>query len=173
MNLILILSSLLIMSILNISSTPDSLFDNKARSVSKNGMEVKWRFDEYRIYFEMKAPTQGWVAIGFNESSALEGTYLIMGHVANHQAAVVEHFVQSPGQYSPIKDLGGTVEVQDIGGQEESKLTKLSFSLPLTAVDHYRKSFTSGADYNLLIAYSQEDDFQHHSVMRTSVKIQL
>jgi hypothetical protein len=173
MNLTLILSTLLIMSILKISITTDPLFDENARSVSKNGMEIKWRFDENRIYFEMKAPTKGWLAIGFNEASALKGTYLIMGQVANHQAVVVEHFVQNPGQYSPIKDLGGTVEVQDIVGWEEALFTKLSFSLPLAAVDHYRKSLTSGANYNLLIAYSQEDDFQHHSVMRTSVKIQL
>ncbi|CAD5250518.1 MULTISPECIES: DOMON domain-containing protein [unclassified Imperialibacter] len=141
--------------------------------IRKNGMEVIWAHQDDRVQFELKAPTTGWVAIGFNEADQLKNTYLIMGRVANNLATVKEHFVVEPGDYRPIETFGAPVLVDSIEGLESEDGTVIRFSLPIEAIDAYRKDLEPGKSYSLLMAFSLEDDFQHHSVMRTQTTIQL
>jgi hypothetical protein len=143
------------------------------KRIYENGMEVTWEFKNDRIDFTMSAPTAGWVAIGFNEQSDITGTYLIMGNVKNNKPQVVEYYTLSPGKYKSISELGGKVEVNNINGNENNENTKLQFSLPIKSSCQYKRDLTKGKKYFLVIAYSRSDDFQHHSMMRTSLKIEL
>lgn len=146
---------------------------NQTNSIRKNGMEVTWAYENNRVQFEMKAPTTGWIAIGFNEAGQLKNTYLIMGRVANNLVKVKEHFIVEPGDYRSIETFGAPVLVDAIEGLENEEGTVIRFSLPIEAIDAYRKSLEPGTHYSLLMAFSLEDDFQHHSVMRTQTTIQL
>ena len=141
---------------------------NGAKIVSKNQMNVSWHFGNERIYFEMSAPTDGWVTIGFNTQSGTTGAYLLMGNIINGKVNVVEHFTKSPGNYSPITKLGAESQVENIEGIEKNNNTLIKFSLPKKAFSKYQKDLLEGNEYNMIIAYSREDDFQHHSMMRTS-----
>jgi hypothetical protein len=143
------------------------------KSIIKNGMEVNWQYKGDRVFFEMKAPTDGWVAIGFNNSESTTGNYLIMGNVINAKTTVTEHYTLSPGNYKTFNELKVNNSVADIWGTETNKGTILKFSLPIIAVNKYARNLNEGSQYELLIAFSQEDDFQHHSTMRTSVKTSL
>lgn len=143
------------------------------RKISKNGMTVEWKYNNDRLEIMIKSPKQGWVAIGFNESSSLKGTYLIMGNVIDENVNVVEYYTLEPGLYKPIAELGGNAEAIIVSGIESNNKTTIKFSLPIASDSKFKKHLTKGATYNLLMAYSLEDDFQHHSVMRTSVKIKL
>lgn len=147
--------------------------ENYPKFISKNGMEVSWHYNKDRIYFKMSAPTDGWLAIGFNSTTRIEGTYLIMGNVINGKANVVEHFTLSPGNYKTISSLGATAQLEEVKGSEESNKTIIEFSLPIKAWSKYQKDLTKGIEYTMIIAFSQEDDFQHHSSMRTAVNINL
>lgn len=145
----------------------------KTKMLSKNGMRVKWHYENHKIFFEMKAPTNGWVTIGFNTSENLTGAYLLMGRIINKKAEIVEHYTSSPGNYSPIASLGGEIKVSEVEGQQKNGETFLQFSLPVLAKDTYRKNLSQGKEYVMILAYSQEDDFQHHSIMRTSIQVEL
>jgi len=142
-------------------------------SVSKNGMEVSWEFDGDLVSFEMAAPTQGWVTIGFNTTEGMTGCYLLMGRVFKGKAEVVEHFTQSPGNYAPITKYDVKSQVKQQSGAENEKLTVIQFSIPQKAISKYQKDLFPNSEYVMVMAYSQEDDFQHHSTMRTSVKVKL
>ncbi len=144
-----------------------------AKTVSKNEMKVSWYYKNDSIFFEMSAPTDGWVTIGFNDSSEITGTYLIMGNVINGKPNVVEHYTLSPGNYKSLSDLGEKPHVGNIMGDENSGITTLKFSLPITPKSKYHRDLTEGNAYTMTIAYSLEDDFQHHSVMRTSINVKL
>lgn len=163
-------SFLLLISVIavNFSCTAQN---NEQKSITKNKMNVSWHYENDRIYFEMIAPTDGWVTIGFNDKNGMSGAYLLMGNIIDNKVKLVEHYTHSPGNYSPITDLGATSNVEDIEGIEHSKSTQIKFSLPTHAVNKYQKDLTEGQSYNMIIAYSQEDDFQHHSIMRTSIPI--
>lgn len=143
------------------------------KSVSKNGMTVTWTYYTERVSFSIEAPTNGWVAIGFNEKEELSDTYLIMGSMFQNKVRVVEHYILESGNYKPISDLGVSSTVTDIYGIESKGKTKISFSIPIQSQSKFRKDLSPGNTYSLLIAYSQEDDFMHHSRMRSSLQIEL
>jgi hypothetical protein len=143
------------------------------KQLSKNGMTVRWQHQNGRVFFEMKAPTSGWVAIGFNEAAELTGTYLLMGCITDGEPLLAEHTVLSPGDYRPMDQLGRPEVATDVSGETKAGITTIRFSLPIEAIDSYRKPLGEGFQYTLLLAYSESDDFQHHSRMRTSLPITL
>ncbi|MEM6696990.1 MAG: DOMON domain-containing protein [Bacteroidota bacterium] len=141
--------------------------------VERNGMTVKWKIKYERIHFEMEAPTDGWLAIGFNEKEGLVGTNLIMGAVKNNQVTMTDDFIVSFGNPQPIEKLGGSNQLSDQKGKEQEGRTTIVFSMPIEAADEFHIDLKKGKTIHLLIAYSTSDDFDHHSIMRTSAEITL
>lgn len=146
---------------------------NEVKTVSRNNMNVSWHFEDGRVFLEMEAPTQGWITIGFNTHSGIENAYLLMGNVVSGKANVVEHYTLSPGNYKSIASLGAIIQVSDVEGLQTSDKTILKFSLPVKANSKFQKELSEGKFYHLSLAYSREDNFQHHSIMRTSVQVKL
>ncbi|MBD79495.1 MAG: hypothetical protein CL840_11310 [Crocinitomicaceae bacterium] len=151
----------------------DPLQPLETKTITKNQMIINWYHQKDRVFFELSAPTTGWLAIGFNQSSGLTRTYLIMGNVVKGETSVVEHYTESPGNYSPISSYGDKNRVDNVNGSEIEGKTSIKFSVPVRALYKYHKDLDKGLDYTMLIAYSREDDFQHHSIMRSSVSIKL
>ncbi len=145
----------------------------KGNKVVKNEMHVEWEYTNKEIEFTMAAPTSGWVTIGFNSKQGMAGCYLLMGRVVNGKVEVVEHYTQSPGKYAPISTYDVRPQVKVISGIEEDGETTIQFKLPQKAISKYQKDLTKNSEYYMVLAYSNHDDFQHHSAMRTSVKIKL
>ncbi|MCI4667235.1 MAG: DOMON domain-containing protein [Bacteroidia bacterium] len=143
------------------------------KQIEKNDMKVSWEFEKDVINIRLSAPTQGWIAIGFNEVSGLKGNYLLMARVVEGKAELVEHFVFAPGDYQAITKSSPNPKVIEVSGQEENGTTDISFSLKGNFSDEFRKSLVPKKDYHLLMAYSVSDNFKHHSRMRTSIKIRL
>ena len=141
--------------------------------VSVNGMEVNWRHQKNKIIFEVKAPTEGWVTVGFNETQAITGAYLLMGRVREMQPEVVEHVTLSPGNYKPISKKNDQCRLTVIEGKETKNSTNITFSVESGPDCQYQKILKKGMSYWMVLAYSVDDDFQHHSIMRTAVRVVL
>lgn len=141
--------------------------------VGKNNMTVRWKIEKEHIHFEVEAPTNGWVAIGFNETTSLAGTYLLMGRIRKGKAELVEHYTEKPGSYKPIADYGILSQATGISGDEKGNTTRLHYAIPIKKASKYHKQLSPDSKWTLLLAYSLDDDFQHHSIMRTSVEIKL
>ena len=141
--------------------------------VLKNEMKVSWNYQQDRIFFEISAPTDGWVAIGFNAGSDLTGAYLLMGRVVAGEVEVVEYVTLSPGDYRPITTMGEQSQVAGIRGMGNAMTTQLRFSIPIQTSHAFRKDLSEGAQFTMTMAFSRSKDFQHHSVMRTSVEVTL
>ncbi len=141
------------------------------KTITKNNMTVSWEIRSDTLYVEAFAPTEGWVAIGLNTDDQLQGTNLIMGCVIKGEVFIEDHYIRRPGDHLPIISLGGKDALQHRTGKEDALGTTIRFQLPLKAVDKFHLHLEACKAYYLLMAYSQEDDFNHHSMMRTSVKI--
>lgn len=141
------------------------------KEVHKNGMIIRWHYQGNRILIEMSAPTNGWVTVGFNDQDRIKGAYLLMGRVLNKQAEVVEHYTIASGNYRSIEALGVKSAVQQIFGEQKDGKTRLKFSLPIEAPTKYQKSLKKGQGWIMILAYSSDTNFQHHSRMRTSLKV--
>jgi len=147
--------------------------EHPKKTVKQNGMEVSWFIQDNRVYFEMQAPTEGWVAIGLHTKNQLQGTNLIMGSISNQGLKVEDHYIQAVGKHQETKAIGGGNALLDTHGKASKTQTTIAFSLPLQAPDIFHKNLKEGKTYYLLMAYSEEDDFQHHSRMRTTISITL
>jgi len=145
------------------------------KMVNKNEMKVQWYHQNNRVFFEMSAPTKGWVTIGFNDQNKLKNAYLIMGRLVTPQAnaEVVEHFTSAPGNYRSIESLGKVPAIQHVYGEQKNGRTILKFSLPVIPKSKYQQALSPGRNCVLILAYSTHTDFQHHSIMRTSLNITL
>jgi DOMON domain len=141
--------------------------------IEKNGMVVNWQFEGEYLAVQMSAPSDGWVAIGFNTADGLSGTNLIMAAVSDAKTLLSDRYIVAPGDHRSIEDLGGIPSLLLDTGLEKSGTTTISFKIRTEASDKYHFDLSPGKVFHLLLAYSLEDDFMHHSVMRTSVKITL
>ncbi len=145
----------------------------KPQKIEKNGMSVEWEIQGEWLHVKMEAPTTGWVAIGLNPVEGLEGTNLIMAAVETGAVSLSDRYIVAPGDHRSIADLGGTPALTLLEGAESDRLTRIAFKMPLEASDRFHHGLGIGKKIHLLMAFSLEDDFMHHSVMRTSVEISL
>lgn len=143
------------------------------KTIESGGMIMNWSVQEDHINIELLSPRQGWVAVGFNNSNALKGSMLLMARVRNGKAEVVEHYVIAAGNYQPAKVLGSSPIVTDISGSEDMTGTSISFKLPLDHSGPHHIALVEGRDYFVHLAYSLDDDFQHHSISRTLEQLTL
>lgn len=147
--------------------------ESEWKSRERNGMLFRWKIKGDHLLIQMSSPQQGWVAIGFNTRTGLKGTHLIMGNVDRGNAVVSDRFIVAPGDHRAIETLGGDAWPDEVGGTEDASGTTLNFQLPLNRSDEWHHRLTPGNQYHVLMAFSREDDFQHHSMMRTEITIQL
>jgi hypothetical protein len=143
------------------------------KTTTVNGMTFQWRFDKDHLQCRATAPTKGWVAIGFHTKDELRGTNLIMGAVEQGYVTIDDRFIVKPGDHQSIIELGGSEAVVQRTGKEENGTTSISFSIPVSVNDKFHHNLVEGKEYYVLMAFSQEDDFQHHSIMRTTIKLKL
>lgn len=143
------------------------------KSIEVNGMTFLWMFNGGLLRCEASAPTTGWVAVGFNTQNELRGTNLIMGAIEQEFLNMDDQYIVKPGDHRSVIQLGGSEALTKRGGKEEDGITTISFSLPQLANDKFHHNLIQGVEYYVLLAFSQEDDFKHHSIMRTTIKLKL
>ena len=177
MNPLLIISFLIPVAVifLNLSGwvDPDGKISGEWSQIERNGMTLRWSAGKEFLDLEMRSPQQGWVAIGFNPRSGLKGTHLLMGRVQNGKAEVSDRTILAPGDHQAISNLGEVPWPIQVKGSESSSGTVVRFRLPLHRSDQWRHQLEAGRTYYVLMAFSRSDDFDHHSIMRTEVKITL
>ncbi len=134
-------------------------------------MLFQWQITDGRLHCKLTAPTEGWVAVGFNPQKGLAGTNLIMGCVENGILTLEDRFIVKPGLHKSKLELGSPDNLDDKAGWEAFGMTSISFTIPLEASDPYSHSLKPGQLCHILLAYSLEDNFLHHSLRRTSLGI--
>ncbi len=165
------MKSYFLLGVVLLFNTKSIYCQNNMKIVYKNRMSVQWKFEADRLYFELEAPTAGWVAIGFNTNEEMKGNYLIMANIINNEVNVEEHYTSSPGNYKSFKLLHINSSVLNVSGTSKHDSSFIRFSLPILANSKFARDFVKGQPYWLMLAYSEADDFQHHSMMRTFEKI--
>lgn len=143
-------------------------------STQRNGMILRWHYTPAQVHFEMQAHTQGWLAVGFNRQQQLAGTNLIMGAVNAEQRLLIEdRYIVRFGQHEAKTALGAVSRLSAQSGSYAGGATTIRFVLPIRADDPYSHDLQAGSGCWLLLAFSAEPDFQHHSRMRTWAEVRL
>ncbi|MDX1958280.1 MAG: DOMON domain-containing protein [Leptospiraceae bacterium] len=163
--------SILVMFLLEVNGVDSQ--NNKAKEINYNDMNVSWKYEDKFLIFRMRSKSKGWMAIGFNETSELKGTKLIMGAITKDSVVVSERYIIEPGVHKSLTELGLKEEIQIQNYKEVNGIKEIEFKLPVASKQKFSKNLTRGNKIHLLIAYSLENDFMHHSISRTSIPIEL
>jgi hypothetical protein len=140
------------------------------RTASAAGVEFRWALEGRFLHGCMRARTRGWVTVGFNTRPTLDGARLVMGRVVDGQPQLEVHQAQPP-RHARIVGAENVVRVS--GGAQEAGLSRVCFVMPLDPVDPLDVTLVAGSPTHLVLAWSHEPDFDHHSADRGAVNVPL
>jgi len=143
------------------------------KSVEKNGMLFAWKINGAYMECEVSSPGQGWLAIGFNEEDKIVGSNLIMGAAEYGHFKMNDRYVVAFGRHESVLSLGANEALMNRDVVEKTKGTTMSFKIKRKNTDKYHVILEEGKEIYIWLAYSENDNFAHHSAMRTSLKITL
>jgi hypothetical protein len=138
-------------------------------------VDLTWEVGNGDVAVSVTAPTDGWVAVGFEPSMAMKDANIIIGYVSGGEVFISDDWGDGPTSHKPDIDLGGTNDVTDASGSESGGSTTLSFTIPLDSGDGYDRILTPGATVKVLLAYGREgaDDFAGFHAWAKTVEINL
>lgn len=144
-----------------------------ARSVALGGMDFLWSHADGRLHGRLNAPGTGWLAVGFNAERTLRGTRFVIAAVATPPPRAEVHIAQPP-EHRSVEDLTGQPSgLGDVAGGYADGRSTLSFSLPHQSGDRFGHDLSPGRTIHLMLAWSHEPDFDHHSAWRGHTDVTL
>ncbi len=129
-------------------------------------MSFEYVVENDSVWVEIKALTYGWLAVGFNDKNEIVGSDLKMFCVKDGHLEAEDQFVRGFQLHPADSKIGGTNNIRRLKGWESEEGTRITFKIPLVSKDEYDYSHQLGANFWLILAYSIDDDFEHHSIMR-------
>lgn len=145
----------------------DGEYQNRLSS-SRIKMDLYWSVREDRIYFGLKAPTQGWVALGLNSGVPLmRGADILIGYVKDGQLYLEDSYANSRIGHQTDIQLGGRNDVHDRASTQDEGGTIIEFSRRLDTGDRFDRPIRPAEKLMILLAYGQSDDLiSYHDRMR-------
>lgn len=150
-------------------------------------MEVNWTIDDEFIYIGLKAPTKGWVGIGWRNGVPLEeeeegkiGVDQYMGFVADGKLSMHDAF-QDKDKAPPTsdtaltgkikgKDVKGKDNIEQAAGTEDASSTTIEFKRKLNTQDIFDNPVPAQGE--VYVAYGPKDDFtSYHGDKRKEVVV--
>lgn len=139
-------------------------------TIAVKGMEFKYEILEDKVKIVLAAPTKGWVGVGFNTQNSIVESDLYLFRVKDGRTEGLDMKVISFGNPQEDQVLGGTIDFSKLKGKEENGTTQITFQLPLNTRDQYDFDHQLNKPFWLILAYSTQDDFGHHSRVREHIK---
>jgi hypothetical protein len=151
------------------------VFNGFGETVIAENWTVSWEFVGNEIAFTLKAPTTGWVSIGFNPSRVMKDGEYVLGYVKDGNTVVRQDFGTGMFSHKSVTELGWKQNIGIVSGNEEGGNTVIVFTLPLSWGESYGITFEKGKTYKVLVAYgpSDADNFTSKHRKRDSLNITL
>jgi len=134
------------------------------------GISVSWQNDASILYVSLTSPGTGWVGIGFDPVSKMQGANFILAAVAGGLLSIDDEF----GIAQTSHRADALSNVIQAAGQEAGGATIVEFAIPLASGDAEDKTLAPGQTVTVLLAYSAGDDsFTARHSARSSTTITL
>jgi len=138
------------------------------------GVDVHWSNDEYRLRVGLVSPGTGFVAIGFDPESQMQGANYIVASMHEGELTIRDDYGHE--QLAHIEDTsrGGQDNIITAAGNEWPDQTVIEFVIPLDSGDAMDKPLLPGYQYTILVSYhSLLDSFSNRHTRRGSGLIQI
>lgn len=135
-------------------------------------MRVVWNHTDEGVEFLVHAPTRGWVAIGFNGHDGIVGADLFMASEQSGVPVAEHHRVVAPGEHPRVERVGGRSALirGEVGFDERGHTVARLVVDPAKLAG---AALRTGVETWLVVAFSVEPEFDHHSRMRRHVPVTL
>lgn len=149
-----------------------------AMGVEAGGMRVTWDFvleeETGRLLrLVVRAPTEGWVAVGFNSVDDIVGAELVMARVVAGRAEADNRWVVAAGDHRSVTDLGMASRILSVQEGQTRVGIEMRIDLLPQVEEASRMRLERGTVLYLIVAYSVSPDFYHHSRFRRHIRIVL
>jgi len=138
-------------------------------------VQLGWTVEGETLALTVSAPTDGWVAVGFEPTMAMKDADIVMGYVAGTETFVRDDWGDGPTSHRSDIELGGTDDVTNVSGSESGLSTTLSYTIPLDSGDPFDHVLVPGTTVKVLLAYGREGDdgFTGYHAWAETVEIDL
>lgn len=135
-------------------------------------MELHWTIEGDSIDIGLRAPTRGWLAIGWDPSGPIMyGEDILIGYIRGKELFLQDYFASTSVMHANDVSLGGRDDVLESSGSEDQQSTTIEFRRRLETDDRFDRPITR-APHTVQLAYAPNDDFvTYHGEKRTVVKI--
>ncbi|MEE9457194.1 MAG: DOMON domain-containing protein [bacterium] len=144
-------------------------------SITIDGITFTWKPEGKNLNATVKAPTTGWVAVGFDPAIVMKDANLIIGYVKDGQVFIRDDYGSGLFGHDADVNGGGQDNVTNKSGKEEGGVTEISFTIPLDSGDERDRKLFVGQTHKVLFAYGPDgaDNFktQHQVRTKTDLKI--
>jgi hypothetical protein len=138
-------------------------------SITIDRITFTWQPEGKNLNATVKAPTTGWVAVGFDPAIMMKDANLIIGYVKNGQVFIRDDYGSTLINHKGDVYGGGQDNVTNKRGKEEDGVTEISFTIPLDSGDERDRKLVVGQTHKVLFAYGPDgaDDFKTQHRVRT------
>ncbi len=170
---VIIVSVFLFFNLAQSKTVKQSINRQGYNEISAAGITLQWKISGPLLEVVVSAPTDGWVAVGFDPTSLMKDANIIIGFVRDGAPEIRDDFGSWYNSHDPDESQGGSNDVIIRGGSESGKKTELAFALPLDSGDPNDRTLVEGKTYTVILAYGTVDDFTTRHKKRTRVEITL
>ncbi|MCR4421438.1 MAG: hypothetical protein GYA61_03840 [Spirochaetales bacterium] len=167
----------ILMFYINISSQNKIIVDG---IINPNEYTNKYSFDNNNfivyaeilkdiVYFGIESNASGWIAIGFDPTSAMKDADMILAVVLDKEVKAFDTY--STGIFGPHPDdtsINGTYDILSFAGKKDNNKIYFEFSRKTDTKDSKDKPILKGKEIKLLWAYSDSTDIKSKHKKRGS-----
>lgn len=134
------------------------------------GIAVSWQNDAAVLYVALVSPGTGWVGIGLDPTSRMQGANYILAAVSDGVLSITDEF----GVSGTLHRTDAQSNVIQAAGHEADGSTVLEFAIPLSSGDLEDKALAPWQTVAVLLALSQnQDNFTARHTARSATSITL
>ena len=145
-------------------------------SLSVRDMQLSWRFDDELIYFELGAPTNGWLGIAFGPTpglgaGAVGGAGVVAGYIADGEVVVRDDYGCESYAHCADSAIGGTHDLVDVSGEEVPGWTEIRFAMPREALEPFDVGIDPDTTMDVVLGYGFLDRLEDNRFARYTIRI--
>ncbi|MFQ6033972.1 MAG: DOMON domain-containing protein [Candidatus Bipolaricaulia bacterium] len=135
------------------------------------GIDLYWTVLGDQIYFGLRSPGSGWVALALSPSGpVMQGGDIIIGYLSDG-LHIQDEYADSPMSHKADTELGGQDDILEAAGSTDDGGTTIEFRRKLDTGDRYDQPITEGEE-EVQLAYSDSADFASYHSKRAIVTLQ-
>ena len=132
----------------------------------------QWKTGEDELEIYLSAPTEGWVAVGFNPTNMMQNANFIIGYVNDSGVKLRDDYGSWATSHAEDEKNGGTSDFTILGGEEKDGTTVLHFSIPFATGEEFEEEIKPGEENKVILAYGTKDDFTSMHRKKGSITVE-